>query len=636
MSFVLGCFALAAAAPESAATLDHAWSRHFGSTDVDRGIAVAVDGLGNVFVTGAFTGTVDFGGGDLVSAGLADIFVAKYNAAGVHEWSKSFGGTSNDFSGSIAVDNAGNVLLTGYFNGTVDFGGGDLVSAGGLDVFVVKYSSAGVHQWSKRFGSIGDDYGFGVAVDGSGAVAVTGYFSGTVDFGGGDLVAAGGIDISVAKYNSAGVHQWSHGFGDGSSDSGRAIAVDGAGNVVVTGQFAGTVNFGGGNLVAAGDIDVFVAKYNSAGTHQWSERFGGTTADLALSLATDALADVLVAGFFQGTADFGGGELMSAGSSDIFVAKYNSAGGHQWSQRFGSISSDQGNSVTVDASGHVSLAGFFQDTVDFGGGDLVSAGSADIFVARFNPAGVHQCSERFGGASEDQVNSAVVDGSGSLMVTGYFSDTVDFGGGELVSEGGWDVFVAKYLREPPVAVLIQRFDVTAKPEGVRIEWDVASDANLRGFYLYRSSQGADKGLTRMQDAMLSAHARFFVDTSANAGETYWYRLGAVDDGGELYSPTRSVRVPTAPLTLGPVYPNPFNPGVTVNYMLPSNGERSLRVYDAQGRLVRTLVEGHGQAGQHEARWDGRDDSGLRAVSGVYLVTLRFEGTVKSEKIVLLK
>jgi hypothetical protein len=263
-------------------------------------------------------------------------------------------------------------------------------------------------------------------------------------------------------------------------------------------------------------------------------------------------------------------------------------------------------------------------------------GSADIFVAKFDPAGVHDFSQRFGDSSEDQANWATVDGSGSVVLTGYFSDTVDFGGGELVSDGGWDVFVAKYLRELPVTVLIQRFDVTAKPGGVRVEWDVASDANLRGFYVYRSSQGADEGLTRLEDAILSTHARFFVDTSANAGRAYWYRLGAVDDDGEFFSPTRSVRVPNATLGLGPAYPNPFNPGVTVDYMLPSNGQRSLRVYDAQGRLVRTLAEGSGRAGEHEARWDGRDDSGMRVVSGVYLVTLRFEGTVKSEKVVLLK
>ena len=125
------------------------------SADIDIGNGVAVDGSGNVLVTGIFSGTVNFGGGNLVSAGDFDIFVAKYNASGVHQWSRRFGSAERSTSGTdVAVDGSGNVFVTGYFSGTVDFGGGNLVSAGRSDIFLAKYNANGVHQWSKRFGDL--------------------------------------------------------------------------------------------------------------------------------------------------------------------------------------------------------------------------------------------------------------------------------------------------------------------------------------------------------------------------------------------------------------------------------------------------------------------------------------------------
>jgi len=241
----------------------HHWSQRFGSTGNDQGRGIAADALGDVLVAGHFTNTVDFGGGDLVSAGGGDIFVAKYDAAGVHQWSQRFGSTGDDTARAAAVDGSGNVLVTGFFVDTVDFGGGDLVSAGGWDIFVAKYDAAGVHQWSQRFGSAADDLGVAVAVDGSGNVVLTGNFQGTADFGGGDLVSAGEQDIFVAKYNSAGVHQWSQRFGSVTTDFGQGVAGEGSGNVLVTGYFSGTVDFGGGNLVSAGSLEIFVAKYVS-------------------------------------------------------------------------------------------------------------------------------------------------------------------------------------------------------------------------------------------------------------------------------------------------------------------------------------------------------------------------------------
>jgi len=185
---------------------NHNWSKRFGDTNSDQGVGIAVDGARNVLVTGQFGGTVDFGGGPLMSADANDIFVAKYDASGTHLWSKGFGGIDgSDIGFGIAVDGARNVLVTGTFGGPVDFGGGPLTSAGGSDIFIATYDASGAHVWSKRFGDLpGFDSGFGIAVDEARNVLVTGVLVGTVDFGGGPLTSAGGLDIFIAKFEEIG------------------------------------------------------------------------------------------------------------------------------------------------------------------------------------------------------------------------------------------------------------------------------------------------------------------------------------------------------------------------------------------------------------------------------------------------
>ena len=439
---------LGVAEPVRALTGLTTWSQRFGSTLDDAGYAVAVDASGNVFVTGNFTGTVNFGGVNLVSAGDFDIFVAKYNAAGVHQWSQRFGSTFADKGSSVAVDALGNVLVTGYFIGTVNFGGVNLVSPGGTEAFVAKYNSAGVHQWSQRFGSNQDEEGTAVGVDAANNVFLAGFFAGTTNFGGGNLVSAGSIDVFVAKYNAAGVHQWSQRFGGTGLDRCFGGDVDPSGSVVITGEFANTVNFGGANLVSAGQNDVFVARYDGAGVHQWSQRFGGTAGDVALSVTADASSGVLVTGYFAGTVNFGGGNLVSAGQQDIFLAKYNAAGAHQWSKRFGAGSFDAGLSVTSNASSDVFVTGQFVGTVDFGGGSQTAPGGIDIFVAKYSADGTHQWSRRFGSSGNFDFGYGVAtDATGNLFATGEFGGTANFGTGNLVSAGDPDVFLAKFMRE---------------------------------------------------------------------------------------------------------------------------------------------------------------------------------------------
>jgi len=243
-------------------------------------------------------------------------------STGKHLWSKSFGDWDSQWAPAVAVDASGNVIVAGYIQSTVDFGGGALTSAGSDDIFVAKFGSEGSHLWSQRFGDGDLQRASALAVDAPGNVIVTGAFYGTVDFGGAALTSAGYYDIFVARFGSDGGHLWSQRFGDGSSQVSEAVAVDASGNMAVTGSFGGKVDFGGGALTSDGFADIFVAKVGSDGSHLWSQRFGDGDPQAAQAVAVDASGNMIVTGSFGGKVDFGGGALTSAGFPDIFVAKF--------------------------------------------------------------------------------------------------------------------------------------------------------------------------------------------------------------------------------------------------------------------------------------------------------------------------
>jgi hypothetical protein len=161
---------------------------------------------------------------------------------------------------SIAVSAAGTVALTGYFGGSISFGGPTLNASGTVDAYVVQYDPGLVHAWSKQLGDAAAQVGYGVTIDAAGNVIAVGNFGGTTDFGGGPITEAGGGDIFVSKYNSSGMLQWAQKYGDSTSQTAYGVGVDAAGNVLVTGDINGVFDFGGGVLPAGGGSDMFLLK----------------------------------------------------------------------------------------------------------------------------------------------------------------------------------------------------------------------------------------------------------------------------------------------------------------------------------------------------------------------------------------
>jgi hypothetical protein len=435
------------------------WARSMGGAGSDQGLGIAVDAQGNVYTTGSFTGTADFdpSGGvfGLTSAGGADIFVSKLDAAGNFVWADALGGTGTDQASAIAVDAAGNVYLTGSFEGTADFdpsaGTFNLTSAGGSDVFVTRLDGAGNLVWADALGGPAADQANGIAVDAAGNVYTTGSFQGTADFdpsaaGTFNLTSAGDSDAFVSKLDASGNFVWADALGGAGTDQGNAIALDAQGNVYTTGSFQGTADFdpsaGTFNLTSAGGADAFVSKLNGAGNFIWARSMGGPGTDQGLGIAVDPQGNVYTTGSFEGTANFNPSaaafNLTSAGGSDAFVSKLDGTGRFAWARALGGPNADQASAVAVDAQGNAYTTGSFTGTADFDPSpaafNLTSAGGSDIFVSKLqqsvltgtawndlNGNGIHEATEpALAGVAVDLVrstNTVVGDGDDVVLAT---------------------------------------------------------------------------------------------------------------------------------------------------------------------------------------------------------------------------
>ena len=437
------------------------WVTGYGGTDADVGESVAVDSNGNVFVCGRFAGTAQFGTNSLVSAGLDDIFIARLDGSGNTIWAKRIGGAGFDVAKDITTDSNGDILVTGSFEGTVDFGGTTLTNANATsfgDLFLARFTSDGTLTWARRDGMpFVSDIGNCVTVDATQNAYVAGHS--TLDTFGGTTVTNHGR-ILLAKYDSLGNRVWARKAGGGMSaaqDAGESVAIDSSGNVFLGGTFHSSVftNDATG-LIGRGFADGFISKYDANGTPQWTRQIGGTGADSASGIATVG-GNAVVVGQFSATNVVGGVSLVSEGGilTDGYVINYDAAGNVVWAKRLGGSGADAVRDVATDASGAVYITGFFQGTATFGNRTSISiAGTTDIFAARLRNDGTFEFVQQAGGddISGEFGNGIAVDSFGNGVFTGSFRGTLVAGGSSLVSSGSDDVFVSRLVSPPALTI----------------------------------------------------------------------------------------------------------------------------------------------------------------------------------------
>lgn len=302
-------------------------------------------------------------------------------------------------------------------------------------------------QWAKSIGGTGSDYGYSIAIDGSGNVYTIGTFQGTTDLDPGagifNLISAGADDIFISKIDSSGNFIWGKGVGGASADNGKSIALDSLGNLYATGWFKDTVDFDPGagvyNLSSSFSNDnLFILKLDGSGNFVWVKSISDTLNSYGLSVTVDVSGNVYSAGGFEGTADFDPGAgvfTLSAltGSYDIFISKLDPSGNFIWAKNMGGVGIASANAVKTDAAGNVYSTGVFEGTVDYDPGAGVvyltaDSGSYNVFISKLDSSGNFAWAKRIGGTPlwDCLANALAIDTSGNVYSTGSFQLIADF------------------------------------------------------------------------------------------------------------------------------------------------------------------------------------------------------------------
>lgn len=460
---------------------DMDWVAQSGGTLADWSRSISTDSSGNIATTGYFLGTGDYDPGpsvnNLISNGMADIFIQKLDVNGDYLWAKNIGSTSFDEDGAIKFDRDGNVIIIGRTAGTADMDPGPgvvnfVASGGSHDLFVLKLDPNGDFLWAKQFEGTSSIEGFDIDCDDNNNLFITGYFNGIVDFdptpGTNFLssVTSGYGDAFVLKMDENGGVTWVKQFGGTGKDEGKGIQLDSSGNIFFAGYIQNIADMdpsaGVSNLTSNGSDDAFVAKLDQNGNLLWAQSIGGSDSDQGYDVACDNDGNVYYTGYFKATADFDPGvgvnNVVSGGSYDSFTQKYSASGALIWTNTFGANGSELTNSIVVDDSTGVYITGAFQTTVDFNPGagvfPITTFGGSDVFIVKFDSTGNFLFANQMGGTGYEYGEGITIDVFGSIVLTGQFgyntlSADLDPGVGvqSYTSLGHYDIFVLK-LRAP--------------------------------------------------------------------------------------------------------------------------------------------------------------------------------------------
>lgn len=402
----------------------------------------------------------------MTSMGEDDVYVVRVDDEGKLIWASQVGGTLEVNLRNVYCDAAGNIFLTGAFKGTVDMDPGDetfeLTSYGGKDVFIVQLNSSGEFEWAGQFAGIFDGTGTGVTVTASGNIYCSGYFIGVFDFDPGvgeEYFTCTGQSLYTVKLNSAHEFQWAKVTGGEEFDYCQKMCLDENENIYTIGSFKGVADFDPGDstvlLTSAGLNDGYVSKLDSMGNFLWVRHF--SSADDAFGQAITCSADGMLffAGEFKGTTDFasesGGAFMTSAGEKDVFIGKMDDQGSMSWIRQVGGPETDVARGIAIDDFENVYTTGLFTGTCDFDPGEgnyyVTTAGDMDAFISKLDDEGTFSWAASMGGVAYEYGYSILTDGEENVYACGMFSEVADFDPGAstyyLNSLGGFDSYFCK-------------------------------------------------------------------------------------------------------------------------------------------------------------------------------------------------
>ena len=439
LAFILSISSLHAATPK------FEWVAAGGGEKSDKTRAVTFDREGNVFLAGETTGDGVFGDLKRTGLGSTDFFLAKVSKEGRFLWVRSLGGSLIDRGYGVVTDATGNAYVTGHFQSTdAQANGQPLPNSGDYDIFVAKYDPAGELLWIRTAGGAGYDYGHGIVIDPAGDIVVTGALVGEAKFGD-TTVNAGGVGrpIFCAKYDAAGTLKWVKATSGKFSGSGHGLGVDAKGAIYIGGLGSGAGNMDAVTLESKTQA-ALVLKLNSNGEAVWATFAGGSPSSAFHEITVDTAGRVWCAGMFKGSVTLGSTEAKTSGDkdSDGMFAHFSAEGKLMWSHVIQGPRTDYCLGVATDETGRSFVTGEFSETATFAGQTLKSQGTTDIFTAAFDEAGGLEWLLPTGGIKGDNAYTMAWHPSGKLVFSGACVAPVTFGGQTMNSAAGSEAYGA--------------------------------------------------------------------------------------------------------------------------------------------------------------------------------------------------
>ncbi|MBL0127063.1 MAG: T9SS type A sorting domain-containing protein [Flavobacteriales bacterium] len=504
------------------------WARQMGGGGGDKGISVAVDALGQVQVAGIFQGSATFGTTTLIATHDSTGFLATYDASGNFIRAMIAGGTDNvaynvGYNVDLACDASGHTYWFGMFDGTASFNGTNLTSSSDNAMALARFESNGTCTWATRMGGTANiPAGLGIAANGNAYVSGTFRASGT--FGTISIPDSFTADDAfLALYDPNGDPIWAQRIVTSSSaERMYSITVNSAGNAVVSGISGGTsATVGASTITGISGQLTYVAEFDATGAFQWAERLCTARPFIALGAMDDLYlfgSELFTPGSNGTIFDFDTGIAIGgavSGRTDAFLAHYDVAHDFQWLRVMGSTppAYDQGAGIVSDANGNVYTVGRYTDSAILCGDTLkefpaVSSG----FLSKRDGSGACIWTREFGTSGNNVAHAITIDGNGDLIIAGAFSDTVTLGSVQLVSDGGRDLFVAKY--DPNgVCLWAKRGGGTANEDATSVAVSANGDVSIAGSYFSATTIGTATFTSAGGFDMFIAH----YDASGNLG-----------------------------------------------------------------------------------------------------------------------
>jgi hypothetical protein len=352
-------------------------------------------------------------------------------------WASAGIGSSDEESTRMCVDASGNVFITGMFtSSSATFASNVLINSGTSstgDFFLAKYDGSGNLLWIRTASGTGYDKGLALATDPSGNCYVAGSFeSSSITLGAVTLTNTSSVsDIFVVKYNSSGTLLWAKAYGGQLQDIANGITADASGNCYITGTFYSlSVLFDSYGVINSGSNDAFVTKLDANGLAQWTDQIGGSLADEGYDIKADASGVYVVGAFSSPTLAAYIPNMINAGGSDVFFAKYDSNNGNVlFAKQIGGTNDENINSLTLDASGNIYMTGYFESSsLNLGSITINNTTTRSMMVAKYNSGGTVQWANAYSGNHFSYPDGIVTDNSGNLYISGSFNlSSLSFG-----------------------------------------------------------------------------------------------------------------------------------------------------------------------------------------------------------------